>query len=810
MYMQFDRAVKASLIAAIAIVAIILICSPYWETYSTDFDSAKINIIFQPRYSLSIDNVTIFEGNTAQFTVELSEPAESEITVKYTTTDGSAISSQGDYESASGTLTFSPGETQKTITVQTLEDDEEEVDENFFVDLSDPTGPATIDDPRGIGTILDDESEELQLTISDSEAYEGDPEEFTVQLSGEADGAIRVSYTTLDSTASAAEGDYESTAGTLIFLPGQTQKTIQVPTTEDEIQDPDETFEVVLDILSGDVAFLEDGIGTGTILERTAAGEAGGAGEEEEGETCQPICPPTLPAIGATKDDELYEDKNGNGILDPDDTLKYSIRISKLRKSSTGEITYVDPLSPYLELIESSIEIPWGEYETNTEAGRDVLLVNLPPGNESAGSGFPAIIEFRAKFTGRSPENLEKVSGQGVLYSASSPTTVTDDPDTESYHDPTVTDFHNNTPEEAEPQLDLFKTVLEVERKDSEQEVKEKNRNGANRIVAGKTRVKLGILIRIKGKDWEEHFPLTVAEPVDRHLILEDNSVKLNGDTVSYGLNNETGMLGVSIPADADREKYRITYWVTVDETINTEVGHFGTRTMVGGKGLGTTYSEDPDSDVLRDRTVLHLQNDCEQDNYMDLWKEWLDQLKELPGTLIPVIVRTNHSTGDTTAGSVDEEKRREEGLPGEEWAGESGAEEGNTYGLSWATVRDDSKDSSSGSASTTRSGARFVLSGAGYFSFSSSGRRDLIVRGSLKDKAVYVPGSCNAPVFVPSSREGSSFLSFDGGSRGLPVCSEGYVPIIIDSERLAESAGEGGDVSADDSIELIAVSDEG
>ncbi|MEF8798579.1 MAG: Calx-beta domain-containing protein, partial [Candidatus Bipolaricaulota bacterium] len=712
---------------------------------------------------------------------------------------------------ASGTLTFSPGETQKTITVQTLEDDEEEVDENFFVDLNDPTGPATIDDPRGIGTILDDESEELQLTISDSEAYEGDPEEFTVQLSGEADGAIRVSYTTLDSTASAAEGDYESTAGTLIFLPGQTQKTIQVPTTEDEIQDPDETFEVVLDILSGDVAFLEDGIGTGTIMERTAAGEAGAAGEEEEGEPCQPICPPTLPAIGATKDDELYEDKNGNGILDPDDTLKYSIEISKLRRSSTGEITYVDPLSPYLELIESSIEIPWGEYETNTEAGRDVLVVNLPPGSESAGSGFPAIIEFRAKFTGVNPENLEEVSGQGVLYSANSPTTVTDDPDTESYHDPTVTDFHNNNmeTEEAESQLDLFKTVLEVEREDSEQEIKKANRNDTNRMIAGKTRVKLGILIRVKGKDREEHFPLNVTEPVDRHLTLEDNSVKLNGDTVSYRLNRETGLLHVSISSDSDREEYRITYWVTVDETINNEVGHFGTRTMVGGKGLGTTYSEDPDSDVLRDRTVLHLQNNCDQGNYMDLWKEWLDQLKELPGTLIPVIVRTNHSTGDTTAGSVGEE-RREEGLTGEEWAGESGAEEGGSYGLSWAIVGDDSTDSSSDSASTPRSGARFVLSGAGYFSFSSSGIRDLMVGGSLEDKAVYVPGSCTAPVFVPSNSEGSSSLSFGEGSRDLPLCREGYVPIIIDSGRLAESAGEGGDVSTGDSIELFAISDEG
>ena len=53
---------------------------------------------------------------TSSFTVTLSAPSASTVTVDYATVDGSAAA-PGDYAAATGTLTFTPGQTGKPITV---------------------------------------------------------------------------------------------------------------------------------------------------------------------------------------------------------------------------------------------------------------------------------------------------------------------------------------------------------------------------------------------------------------------------------------------------------------------------------------------------------------------------------------------------------------------------------------------------------------------------------------------------------------------------------------------------------------------
>ncbi len=116
-----------------------------------------------PTPSLSISDVTQLEGNKGNtsfvFTVTLSSPASGTVTVHFATADGTATSANGkdkDYTSTSGTLTFSPGQTSKTITVTVKGDKTVEPDETFFVNLSNASG-ATIADGQGVGTIVNDD-----------------------------------------------------------------------------------------------------------------------------------------------------------------------------------------------------------------------------------------------------------------------------------------------------------------------------------------------------------------------------------------------------------------------------------------------------------------------------------------------------------------------------------------------------------------------------------------------------------------------------------------------------------------------------
>jgi hypothetical protein len=72
------------------------------------------------------------------------------------TADGTAKVSRGDYTAASGPLTFTPGQTSKTITIKTKGDRKKEVNETFFLNLLSATG-ADFEDGQGVGTILNDD-----------------------------------------------------------------------------------------------------------------------------------------------------------------------------------------------------------------------------------------------------------------------------------------------------------------------------------------------------------------------------------------------------------------------------------------------------------------------------------------------------------------------------------------------------------------------------------------------------------------------------------------------------------------------------
>ncbi|MFO0900206.1 MAG: Calx-beta domain-containing protein [Pirellulales bacterium] len=220
--------------------------------------------------SLSIDDVTVTEGNDgtteATFTVSLSQAAEGEVTVDYTTADGTAAAGS-DYESTSGQLVFAPGETTKTITVLISGDTENEPNEMFTVQLSNAVG-AEISDATGQGTIINDDGAGAPTLsvddISQDEGNDGTTEfTFTVTLSAPSEAEVTVNYATGGGNATPGN-DYEAASGQLVFAPGETTKTITVLVTGDTNFERNETFQVQLSDASG--ADIADGVGVATIV----------------------------------------------------------------------------------------------------------------------------------------------------------------------------------------------------------------------------------------------------------------------------------------------------------------------------------------------------------------------------------------------------------------------------------------------------------------------------------------------------------------------------------------------------------------
>ncbi|HYT90298.1 MAG TPA: Calx-beta domain-containing protein [Gemmataceae bacterium] len=176
-----------------------------------------------------ISGASALEGNSGTtpftFTVRLSAAYDMPVTVNYATADGTADSS--DYVSASGTLTFEPGQpTSQTITVLVNGDRLFEQNETFHLNVSTPNSYAQINNAAGVGaTIIDDEP---RIGIADAYTY-GDysPFTFTVSLSAASDEVVTVDFTTVDGTALAGV-DYVFASGTLTFEPGVTSMTITV------------------------------------------------------------------------------------------------------------------------------------------------------------------------------------------------------------------------------------------------------------------------------------------------------------------------------------------------------------------------------------------------------------------------------------------------------------------------------------------------------------------------------------------------------------------------------------------------------
>jgi len=131
-------------------------------TNATIADSQGVGTIVDDEPRISISDVSKKEGKKGQttsfiFTVTLSAAYDQPVTMSYRTADGTAQTSDNDYVAKTGTITFNPGETTKTITIVVNGDSKKEADETFYLDLFGNGSNSLFTKSRGTGTILNDD-----------------------------------------------------------------------------------------------------------------------------------------------------------------------------------------------------------------------------------------------------------------------------------------------------------------------------------------------------------------------------------------------------------------------------------------------------------------------------------------------------------------------------------------------------------------------------------------------------------------------------------------------------------------------------
>ena len=194
------------------------------------------------------------EGKPVTFTVRLSAPSEQTVTVQYRAVDGSATSGV-DYVATSGTLSFAPRQTAKTVSVSTTDDSQHEYTESLYLDLSNPTN-AVFRTKRSGGdkqfvdaSILDNDDPPVASFASQaSSVQEGSgTHNVTINLSAP---TYRTTLTYRVESGTATYGsDYRLGSGTVSVPSGATTATIPITIIDDDVDDSGET--IVLKLTTG-------------------------------------------------------------------------------------------------------------------------------------------------------------------------------------------------------------------------------------------------------------------------------------------------------------------------------------------------------------------------------------------------------------------------------------------------------------------------------------------------------------------------------------------------------------------------------
>ena len=231
----------------------------------------KVEGTTNPEVLVSSNDPTATEGidETIDFVVRLNRKTSGPVQVSYETFElsvSSAADEGSDYEATSGTLTFRPGETRKTVSVPILDDARNEGNETFGLVLTDLQG-ATFDDNSGTGTIVN--ADPLTISISDATATEGVDAtmDFTISLNRATNRRLTVEVLFSSGTADFNDITLIDGSTSVTFEPGDTVKTYSVGIVDDSDNEPSESFSAILLVnLPVDVVIIGRGIGTGTIL----------------------------------------------------------------------------------------------------------------------------------------------------------------------------------------------------------------------------------------------------------------------------------------------------------------------------------------------------------------------------------------------------------------------------------------------------------------------------------------------------------------------------------------------------------------
>lgn len=356
-------------------------------------------------------------------------------TVDYATNNGNAAAGT-DYEAASGTLTFGPSDTEKTLTFNITDDNVHDGDKSFVVTLKKPTGGTSIGS-KSIANITINDNEtsgSVQFVESAISVNEGDGSvAVTLERTGDKTGNATVEYSLVEVSTSAASSDYsyDTKHSSIVFGDGEDRKSFNVTIVEDLEVESSET--IVFEVRAIDNAV----IGTNKRTTITIA---------DNDSTPPPIVPAvtitlngtSIEVTGASKGARLtlYGENGGvaNGpVVLQDDETSYTFPdvpegtgyyvTQKVNEVESPHSNTVDVVYPKVGDMQADVEVT-----TATVSGIKVTLSDMPQDGyyyysvsdspktpPQTGSSYGSVqYSYMSKITGGVADDIPANSGQYI------------------------------------------------------------------------------------------------------------------------------------------------------------------------------------------------------------------------------------------------------------------------------------------------------------------------------------------------------------------------------------------------------------
>ena len=219
-------------------------------------------------------------GGEIAITVTRTDGSFGNISVDYSTFDGTATVANLDYIPANGTLSFADGELSKDITISINDDNIFEGDEIFSINLSNPVGGVSLGQPNTVQiSIIENENKPPAGSLEFSGSNYAIAEDanmliVTVNRLGGSAGEVSVNYASADLTAIDGS-DYAAVNGTLIFPDTVTSQTFTIQIFNDADSEGDEKFNLALSVPSGGASLGVKDTATVTIQDNDPKPKAG-------------------------------------------------------------------------------------------------------------------------------------------------------------------------------------------------------------------------------------------------------------------------------------------------------------------------------------------------------------------------------------------------------------------------------------------------------------------------------------------------------------------------------------------------------